>query len=479
MAEEQINTQEEQTQAEQEPEVSQQTTEEPQREGAPVVQESNEENKEFDWNSLSDEKFEQYMSQIKNNEQHDQLKAEQEQEEDNTKESDTANNTVEEEKKEEEKKASEEPTESADNTDQDSNEKKSADNTDQDSQKQENEAEAKTEDNNSDEEIPEKFKPIYDEYQKLKEFHDALNTEFVANGKKVKGSLNPEELITAQQMAMGLSKRFEAFNKYRPYLKPLQDREIIGNEEKFNLMLSVMDGDKEAIKKIIKDNNVDVVDLDMEDINYKDESKLADDIQIKVQDLYENAEMFGVQDKINKMESWDNDSVLKVLNEPAVKNDLLNHMANGAFDVVMEKVEEKRLKDFSGQLKSIPTIDLYIQTAKELAEEYNSKRKQTQQVIQENFKEKEEKNYQPTPKELELEAKLKKVEEEKRKIEEERKKREYEAKVKAEEEKRKKQKQAAMASTQVPTFAEKAEEFDPMKLSDEKFEAYYRGIIGR
>ena len=418
---------------------------------------------EVDWDNMSEEDFEQHMENIRSGST-DYLESDKDKEipeqrvseepadiaQQPTDNNDNNDNEVEgtTEPNDDSDQGSEENTASTDKDDQDANDGKTEETSDENKPADEPE-------------VPENFKQIYEEYKQLKEFQEQLGTEFVANGKKVKGSLNPQELIKAQQMAMGLSKRFEAFNKYRPYLKPLQDRKLIENEEQFNLMLSVMDGDKEAIKKLIKDKEIDIVDLDTDEINYQNESKVADDIQVKAQDFLERLEDYGVQDKADIVNNWDGESVYKVLNEPAVRDDLLTHMANGAFDGVMNKVEEKKLKDFSGRLSSVPTIDLYIETARELAAEYEKNQQGNQQAQPTETPEQKEAN-----RIRELEEKLKKVEAEKKKIEEERKKSEYEAKVRAEEAKRKQQKQSAMVSTQVPTFADKVEEFDPMKLND-------------
>ena len=73
------------------------------------------------------------------------------------------------------------------------------------------------------------------EYEKLKKFYDEIaNAEFVANGKKVKGFTDPSKIIRSQQMLHDYSNKMRGINEYKPYLKALKDKGIIGNEEKFN-----------------------------------------------------------------------------------------------------------------------------------------------------------------------------------------------------------------------------------------------------
>ena len=54
-------------------------------------------------------------------------------------------------------------------------------------------------------------------------------------------------------------------NEYKPYLKALKDKGIIGNEEKFNFAMSLLDGDKATIKRHLESLKIDPVDLELDD----------------------------------------------------------------------------------------------------------------------------------------------------------------------------------------------------------------------
>ena len=108
-----------------------------------------------------------------------------------------------------------------------------------------------------------------------KEFYEKVAlAKFTANGREVEGFKNPEDLIRAQQMLHGYSDKMKVFKEYKKFLKPLEERGVVSDPEKFNLAMSLLDGDPEAIKKILKEKNIDPMELDLDDIKYSPKNKL-------------------------------------------------------------------------------------------------------------------------------------------------------------------------------------------------------------
>ena len=104
------------------------------------------------------------------------------------------------------------------------------------------------------------------EYERLKKFYDEIaNAEFIANGKKVKGFTDPSKIIRSQQMLHDYSNKMRGINEYKPYLKALKEKGIIGDEEKFNFAMSLLDGDKATIKKHMEALKIDLVDLELDE----------------------------------------------------------------------------------------------------------------------------------------------------------------------------------------------------------------------
>lgn len=195
-----------------------------------------------------------------------------------------------------------------------------------------------------------------------KEFYEKVAlAKFTANGREVEGFKNPEDLIRAQQMLHGYSDKMKVFKEYKKFLKPLEERGIVADPEKFNLVMSLLDGDPEAIKKVLKDKNIDPLELDLEDIKYIPKVKLPSDAQLLIEETYEQAENLGVGSKFNRVISkdWDLPSLQEFVSNGAVRSDLLQHLKDGTYDIVQNEIKRMELLDSNGLLDGMTSVEKY------------------------------------------------------------------------------------------------------------------------
>ena len=195
-----------------------------------------------------------------------------------------------------------------------------------------------------------------------KEFYEKVAlAKFIANGREVEGFKNPEDLIRAQQMLHGYSDKMKVFKEYKKFLKPLEERGVLADPDKFNLAMSLLDGDPEALKKVLKDKNIDPLEFDLDDIRYIPKVKLPSEAQLLIEENYEQAENLGVGDKFNKVISrdWDIPSLQEFVNNPAVRSDLLQHLKDGTYDIVQNEIKRMELLDTTGVLDSMNSIEKY------------------------------------------------------------------------------------------------------------------------
>ena len=195
-----------------------------------------------------------------------------------------------------------------------------------------------------------------------KEFYEKVAlAKFTANGRVVEGFKNPEDLIRAQQMLHSYSDKMKVFKEYKKFLKPLEERGVVADPEKFNLAMSLLDGDPEAIKKILKEKNIDPMELDLEDIQYSPKNRLPSNAQLLIEETYEQAENLGVGDRFNKVISkdWDIPSLQEMVNNPAVRADLLQHLKDGTYDVVQAEIKRMELLDSTGILDGMNSVEKY------------------------------------------------------------------------------------------------------------------------
>ena len=202
------------------------------------------------------------------------------------------------------------------------------------------------------------------EYEKLKKFYDEIaNAEFVANGKKVKGFTDPSKIIRSQQMLHDYSNKMRGINEYKPYLKTLKDKGIIGNEEKFNFAMSLLDGDKATIKKHLESLKIDPVDLELDDANeqYSPRNYMPSKESLVLDEAMDIARSSGVEDKLRTViaKEWDEESFGEFLRDPRVRNDLITHMQDGSFDTIQNKMTEMEMLDLTGSFRGLKSTDKY------------------------------------------------------------------------------------------------------------------------
>ena len=215
------------------------------------------------------------------------------------------------------------------------------------------------------------------EYERLKKFYDEIaNAEFIANGKKVKGFTDPSKIIRSQQMLHDYSNKMRGINEYKPYLKALKEKGIIGDEEKFNFAMSLLDGDKATIKKHMEALKIDLVDLELdEDSKYVPKNYIPSKQSMVLDETMEIASNIGVDSKLRSViaKDWDDDSFSEFLNNPSVRNDLLTHMQDGTYEIVQSKINELEMLDMNGSYRGLKSTDKYRTAIAEINRENQSR----------------------------------------------------------------------------------------------------------
>lgn len=205
-----------------------------------------------------------------------------------------------------------------------------------------------------------------------KAFYDAVvNTEFTVNGKKTKGFSDPKKIIQSQQMAGGFSEKMAGFKKYRPYMAPLKERGMLEDPAKFDLAMNLIDGDPEAIKKHLQSLDIDPIDLDMDEIKYSGKANTASQEALILEDVLERAKNAGIEDRVRNVigNEWDNESFQEFVSNDAVRNDLLEHMESGMYDLVQDKMNEMSRLDYNGSYGNLSTVNKYRAAVGELQRE--------------------------------------------------------------------------------------------------------------
>jgi len=220
------------------------------------------------------------------------------------------------------------------------------------------------------------YKKEYEELQKkaaqLEDFYNQVTGEFVANGRKMRGFTDPKKIIQAQQMAAGFAEKMKVFKQYKPFMQPLKEKGLLDNPDKFALALDAIDGNPEAIKALLKEQNIDPMELDLEDVKYQPKDIRPNELELVLDDVLEMADQNGVGDHVRNViaKEWDDQSLIDFLQDPQSQEDLITHMQTGIYDLVQERIAQHKISDPYGTFNRLPAIEQYRAAARELEQEY-------------------------------------------------------------------------------------------------------------
>ena len=207
-------------------------------------------------------------------------------------------------------------------------------------------------------------------------FYDRVTSEFQADGKTVKGFSDPDKVIESMQMAIGLNAKMGVFKKHKPFLRALQEQGMVEDTSKFDLAMNIAGGDKEAFKQHAKNQGWDLLDMDMDEVSYEGAQRTSSNIEIALDEVMDTANRGGVKDRMETVlgKEWDSDSVVRLLEHPKDSALLVDHMKNGIYDAVQERISEKRRTDVHGNFSNESNYNQYTIASQELEAEYQQYR---------------------------------------------------------------------------------------------------------
>lgn len=191
-----------------------------------------------------------------------------------------------------------------------------------------------------------------------KEIVQQIFTEFKANGKTIKPE-TPEDVKSLMQMGANYGKKMTTIKQYSKQIQSLEDAEI-NTLDKLNFLIDIYKGDREAVKQLLKDNNIDPYELvDLDEINYTNTGKnIATDDTIEFSmALNEVKQSEYFKDIYEVLENkWDNKSKSEILNNTKLLNGLKEEFELGRFNDIQAKVDRERQ---FGRLMDMTDLEAY------------------------------------------------------------------------------------------------------------------------
>ena len=161
-------------------------------------------------------------------------------------------------------------------------------------------------------------------------------------------------------MQMGADYNFK-MQALKPQLRIMRALEKNGllDQNKINFLIDLDKKNPEAIKKFLKDKEIDPIDLDLsEEVDYKPKSYAPSDQEAALDDVLEEIrETPHFQRTIDVLgNQWDAESKQKLMELPQLIRVINDQIGNGIYDQVMAVVENERLM---GRLQGLNDLMAY------------------------------------------------------------------------------------------------------------------------
>lgn len=187
-----------------------------------------------------------------------------------------------------------------------------------------------------------------------------FNEGFKAKGKIVKPK-TIEEFLSLAQQGVDYNTKNREINNSKRQLKSLTDAGITSLEE-LNFALDLYKGNPDAIKKLVKDKNIELYDLEEENQYNFNTGNIASESSVEFNDMIESVREKPYFGKLEQtlLRTWDESSRHKVLGDNTILQALIEEFDLERFDTITELVDHERA---FGRLKGLNDLEAYSKMA--------------------------------------------------------------------------------------------------------------------
>ena len=193
-----------------------------------------------------------------------------------------------------------------------------------------------------------------------------------ASGREVQ-IRNPQHARNFIEMGIDYNKKMQAMKPHMSTLKTLEREGLLdpSKTDRLNLLLEVEKGNKDALKRLIAESDIDPLDLADEEVieegrQYQPQNHMMSEKEVEIEEALNAIEgSEGQQRTLNVMtKEFDSKSREIISDNPRYIVALNQDIQNGIFDDVMKEVQYKR--DMNMVQPGISDMELYIQTVEEI-----------------------------------------------------------------------------------------------------------------
>lgn len=267
--------------------------------------------------------------------------------------------------------AAQEPFENTSDSDETIEETLSKDDVEEDeanqSEAQQDESAAEPEELEAVEEEPEEVNEPAAEENTIdyKAMYEKIMAPFKANGKMIQVN-SPEEAITLMQHGANYTKKMHALKPNLKMMRALENNGLL-EESKINNLIDIANKNPQAITKLLKDANIDPMDLDTSsEITYQPRNHAVSDQEMDFHTTLEDVlTQPSGSETISMINSqWDQASKEAIYKEPQIMSIIHDQRVNGIYDRIYAEVDRRRTLGILSH--TIPFIQAYKQVGDEL-----------------------------------------------------------------------------------------------------------------
>jgi hypothetical protein len=192
------------------------------------------------------------------------------------------------------------------------------------------------------------------------DFFKQVSAPFKADGRDMQVR-TPQDVIRLMQMGVNYSRRMQEIKPLRAQDEMLKQNGL-NDTQKLNFLIDLSKGNKDAIKQLLKDHNIDPMDIDTEDTGtpYKATNYEPDPRDIALDDAIKTTmSVPGGRELISDInKEWDDVSKEALREQPAIFENILAQKSSGVYAKIKDELNYQR---GLGYLTNVPFLQAYHQ----------------------------------------------------------------------------------------------------------------------
>jgi len=168
---------------------------------------------------------------------------------------------------------------------------------------------------------------------------------------------NVDQARQLMQMGVDYSRKMQDMKPYQKVLKSLERADLL-DEGKLNFLIDLANKRPEAIKKLLKDSEIDPIDLSPEEGDtYTPNDHMIGDGELALDAVLDDLRPSPQFDKVvDIVTAWDTASKRTLMDNPDVIRHIAAHVESGIYDLIVTRLERDRI---FGKHTGLSDLDAY------------------------------------------------------------------------------------------------------------------------